>query len=99
MDSLPDWVFSIIAVAVGLSPGLAILYAHRTPGLSTACYARARRWRVSPNMAGAGRTGWVSSYTRVRGRHDGVVDRSGVRAWSRRWVNEEGAALGPRAKR
>jgi hypothetical protein len=29
MDSLPDWVFSIIAVAVGLSPGLAILYARR----------------------------------------------------------------------
>jgi hypothetical protein len=27
MDSLPDWAGSIIAVAVGLSPGLAILSA------------------------------------------------------------------------
>jgi hypothetical protein len=27
MDSLPDWAVSIIAVAVGLSPGLAILSA------------------------------------------------------------------------
>ena len=82
MDSLPDWAVSIIAVAVGLSPGLAILYAHRTAGLSTACYARARRWRVSPNMAGAGRTGWVSSYTRVRAGTDGFVHRSGVRVVS-----------------
>jgi hypothetical protein len=38
MDSLPDWAVSVIAVAVGLSPGLAILSArsiarliHRVP--------------------------------------------------------------------
>jgi hypothetical protein len=29
MDNLPDWVVSIIAVAVGLSPGLAILSVRR----------------------------------------------------------------------
>ena len=29
MDSLPDRAASIIAIAVGLSPGLAILYAYR----------------------------------------------------------------------
>ena len=29
MDSLPEWAVSIIAVVVGLSPGLAILYARR----------------------------------------------------------------------
>jgi hypothetical protein len=27
MDNLPDWVASIIAIAVGLSPGLAVLSA------------------------------------------------------------------------
>jgi hypothetical protein len=27
MDSLPDWAISIIAIAVGLSPGLALLTA------------------------------------------------------------------------
>ena len=27
MDNLPDWAVSIIAVAVGLSPGLALLMA------------------------------------------------------------------------
>jgi hypothetical protein len=29
MDSLPDWAVSIVTVAVGLSPGLAILSARR----------------------------------------------------------------------
>jgi hypothetical protein len=28
LDNLPDWAASIIAVAVGLSPGLALLMAH-----------------------------------------------------------------------
>jgi hypothetical protein len=27
MDNLPDWVVSLIAIAVGLSPGLAVLSA------------------------------------------------------------------------
>jgi hypothetical protein len=29
MENLPDWAVSIIAVAVGLSPGLALLMARR----------------------------------------------------------------------
>ena len=87
MDSLPGWAVSIIAVVVGLSPGLAIPSARRIARLLH------RLLRPRPEVAGRsehepaqGRTGWVSSHTRVRGGTDGFVDHSGVRAWSHRRV-------------
>jgi hypothetical protein len=40
MNNLPDWVVSIIAVAVGLSPGLAVL--------SARSIARLLYWALSP---------------------------------------------------
>ena len=73
MDSLPEWAVSIIAVVVGLSPGLAIPSARRIARLLH------RLLRPRPEVAGRsehepaqGRTGWVSSHTRVRGRHGRV---------------------------
>jgi hypothetical protein len=46
-DNLPDWAASIIAVAVGLSPGLALLSARPSTGKSIAPWGPALRGRIS----------------------------------------------------
>jgi hypothetical protein len=48
MDNLPDWVVSIIAVAVGFSPGLAVLSAGsiaRLPYWALSSYPEVERGR------------------------------------------------------
>jgi pyruvate dehydrogenase complex dehydrogenase (E1) component len=47
MDNLPDWVVSIIAVAVGLGPVLAILSARSIARLLHRACRRAQRSHVS----------------------------------------------------
>jgi hypothetical protein len=48
MDNLPDWAVSIIAVAVGLSPGLAVLSARSIARLL--CRALSPRPEVEPGV-------------------------------------------------
>jgi len=47
MDSLPDWAASIIAVAVGLSPGLALLIARPMGVFCVACWWSAPKQHLS----------------------------------------------------
>jgi hypothetical protein len=49
MDSLPEWVVSVIAIGIGLSPGLAIL--------SARSIARLLYRVLAPRPEGEGRSG------------------------------------------
>jgi len=71
MGSLPEWAFTIIAVAVGVSPGLAILYLTGSPGYSTAHCGGAPRPDASRR---------TKSRSAFQGEAAGrVVDHSGAR--------------------
>jgi hypothetical protein len=67
MDSLPDWAVSIIAIAVGLSPGLAILSGRRIAWLlHRALWPRSERAPPTRLITRAPNTAYVGLWTRPR---------------------------------
>jgi hypothetical protein len=54
MDNLPDWTVSITAVAVGLSPGLALLMASRIGRfLRRVLFSRSSRQPIGSGVEGS----------------------------------------------
>jgi hypothetical protein len=55
MESLPDWAASIIAVAVGLSPGLALLMARPIGRFLRRVLLQTPKWRLGPDASRCGK--------------------------------------------